>query len=70
VSCVPRNTKGDEMIKLEVSRDGANKRYELNFSQGISQWSMFLSDNVHNDPRLFSAWIKSLVQEVQYKNGR
>lgn len=58
------------MIKLEVSRDGAKKRYELDFQQGVSQYMMFLSDEVYNDPRRFSAWIKSLVQEVQSKNGR
>lgn len=57
------------MIKLEVSRDGAKDRYELDFRQGTSQWSMFLSDDVYNDPRRFSAWIKSLVQELQIKNG-
>lgn len=58
------------MIKLEVSRDGAKKRYELDFNQGTAQWSMFLSDEVFNDPRRFASWIKSLVQEVQIKNGR
>lgn len=58
------------MIKLEVSRDGAKKRYELDFRQGTGQWMMFLSDEVYEDPRRFSAWIKSLVQEIQFKNGR
>lgn len=57
------------MIKLEVSRDGSKRRYELDFTQGKAQWAMFLSDEIYNDPRRFAAWIKSLVQEVQIKNG-
>ena len=54
-------------IKLEVSRDGAKKRYELDFKQGNSGWMMFLSDDMFADPRRFSTWIKSLVNEIQIK---
>lgn len=57
------------MIKLEVSRDGTRNRYELEFTQSKLQWAMYLDDDVYNDPRRFSAWIKSLVQDVQLKKG-
>lgn len=57
------------MIKLDVSRNGMKKRYELEFTQGRLQWAMYLDDDVYNDPRRFSSWIKSLVQDTQLKKG-
>lgn len=55
------------MIKLEVSRNGPKNRYELDFQNGPISWSRFLDDRVYDDPRLFSTWIKSLIQDIQLK---
>ena len=56
------------MIKLDVSRNGPKKRYELDFQKGSIQWAVYLDDDVFSDPRLFSSWIKSLIQNIQVRS--
>ena len=56
------------MIKVETSRNGQKKRYEIQFFQGPLNWFVDLDDSTYNDPRLFSQWIQSFVQNLQVKS--
>jgi len=56
------------MIKVETSRNGQKKRYEIQFFQGQLNWFVDLDDSTHDDPRLFSQWIQSFVQNLQVKS--
>lgn len=54
-------------IKIEVSRNGMKKRYEVDFFKDGIQWAMFLDDTVYNDPKMFSVWIKSMIQDIHLR---
>lgn len=56
------------MIKVETSRNGQKKRYEIQFFQGPLNLFVDLDDSTYNDPRLFSQWIQSFVQNLQVKS--
>jgi len=58
------------MITLDVNRDYDKFRYVCVFKDTNKklEWSMFLSDDVYDDPRRLSAWLRSLVQDIQVKN--
>lgn len=56
-------------VTLDVIRDYDKFRYVLEFKQGNSMWTNFLSDEVYDDPRRLGAFLKSIVSEVQIKLG-
>lgn len=44
-------------------------RYVVEFKQGKATWFMFLNYDVMDDPKMMASWLKSLVNEIQVKNG-
>jgi len=60
------------MITVDIQRDSEKRRYELNFidrkTRTPVEWSMFMPDEVYNNPRTFSAWMKSLIADIQLKS--
>lgn len=57
-------------ITLDVKRDYDKFRYNLEFKQDNLSWTMFLSDEVYDDPRRLSAFLKSIVADLQLKSSK
>lgn len=57
-------------ITLDVSREYDKFRYILEFKHGNASWFTYLSDEVYDDPRRLSAFLRSIVSEIQIKIGK
>lgn len=53
----------------EVLRENDRNRYAIRLQQdsGVT-WEVFLADHVHEDIRLFSAWIRNMIADTQLKS--
>lgn len=56
-------------ITVNVEFESDQGRYVLEFKQDKATWFMFLNYDVLDDPRMMASWLKSLVNEIQVKNG-
>lgn len=56
-------------MKYEPGEFDEPGRYVLEFKQGKATWFMFLDTYVMNDTKMMTSWLKSLVNEIQVKNG-
>ena len=56
-------------ITLDVKFEENESRYVVEFKQGKATWFMFLHYDVMDNPKMMASWLKSLVNEIQVKNG-
>lgn len=55
-------------IRVEVSRNGPKKRYEIDFFKDGIQWAVYLEDQVYDNPTIFSNWMRSLIENIQLRS--